>query len=121
MAARKEINFKTFEGLCQIHCTKSECAGILDISEDTLERRIKEHYGEKATFAAIFKEKSAHGKASIRRKQYKKAVEDGNVTMLIWLGKNWLGQSDDPQVPFEDEPAYPEVNEPILEVVNDNH
>jgi hypothetical protein len=30
---------------------------------------------------------------SLRRLQAKKAAE-GNVTMLIWLGKQYLGQSD---------------------------
>jgi hypothetical protein len=33
------------------------------------------------------------GKASLRRMQFK-AAEDGNVTMLIWLGKQFLGQKD---------------------------
>ena len=30
---------------------------------------------------------------SLRRKQYSTAME-GNATMLVWLGKNWLSQSD---------------------------
>jgi hypothetical protein len=33
------------------------------------------------------------GRASLRRLQYK-AAENGNPTMQIWLGKQWLGQKD---------------------------
>lgn len=35
----------------------------------------------------------AAGKMSVRRFQYK-AAEDGNVTMLIWLGRQYLEQVD---------------------------
>ena len=31
--------------------------------------------------------------AGLKRKQYEGAM-GGNVTMLIWMGKNYLGQSD---------------------------
>ena len=34
---------------------------------------------------------------SLRRKQYTSAM-DGNTTLLIWLGKNWLGQKDQAEV-----------------------
>ena len=33
------------------------------------------------------------GLASLRRRQFK-AAQDGNATMLIWLGKQYLGQTD---------------------------
>ena len=29
---------------------------------------------------------------------------DGNTTMLVWLGKNWLGQSDTPEPEPQDLP-----------------
>lgn len=44
-------------------------------------------------FRHIMSKKRAGGKASLRRMQWKSA-EDGNTTMLIWLGKNILGQTD---------------------------
>ena len=31
---------------------------------------------------------------SLRRRQFKTALEDGNVTMQIWLGKQHLDQTD---------------------------
>jgi hypothetical protein len=35
-------------------------------------------------------------KMSLRRAQLKKAIDNLDSTMLIWLGKNMLGQSDNP-------------------------
>ena len=36
----------------------------------------------------------SHGNAMLRRTQFKKAVEDEDVKMLVWLGKQRLGQSE---------------------------
>lgn len=79
------------EEMCGIHCRKEEICAIMDVSEDTLERRIKEKYN--ISFAEYFAKKSANGKMSLRRRQYTKAM-DGDNTQLIWLGKNWLKQTD---------------------------
>jgi hypothetical protein len=86
-----EFNFEIFEGLCRIQCTLPEIASVMQVSEDTVERRCKEHYGE--TYAETFKKYSAGGKMRLRRAQFKIA-EGGNVPMLIWLGKNYLGQTE---------------------------
>lgn len=45
----------------------------------------------------------ANVKVTIRQKQLKKALEDGNSQMLIWLGKQYLGQSDKVQTYLEAE------------------
>ena len=87
----KEIDFSLFESLCEIQCTLVEIAGVLKVSEDTVERRCKEQYGE--TFAESYKKLSAPGLMSLRRAQMKTAL-DGNATMQIWLGKQLLGQND---------------------------
>ena len=44
-------------------------------------------------FSDTFKKVSAVGKMSLRRAQYKAAI-DGNTTMMVWLGKQWLGQRE---------------------------
>jgi hypothetical protein len=38
---------------------------------------------------------------ALRRRQFK-AADDGNPTMLIWLGKQYLGQADKPEVTGKD-------------------
>lgn len=89
---KKEIDKKSFENLCNLQCTKEEICGFLDIDEKTLTRWCKETYGE--GFSEVYKKVASGGKISLRRKQFSKAVNEGNTTMLIWLGKQYLGQSD---------------------------
>lgn len=87
----KRIDIEQLRNLVRIQCTAAECSGVLDVSADTLDRRLKEEgYGG---FADFYKRYSDEGKASLRRAQWKKAQE-GNPTMLIWMGKQMLGQTD---------------------------
>lgn len=97
---RKEIDQHTFEGLCEIQCTLAEIAGVLRVSEDTVERWCERTY--ELGFADTYKKFSAKGKTSLRRQQFEVAKK-GNATMLIWLGKQYLGQTDKP-----DEASEPE-------------
>lgn len=88
---QKNISKDQFEKLCGIFCTLNEIASFFDVSEDTIERWCKRTY--KVNFADVFKMKSAMGKISLRRKQFEIA-NNGNVPLLIWLGKQYLGQAD---------------------------
>lgn len=88
---RKEIDIEQFEKLCGLQCTLHEIASWFDIHTDTLELRVKEHYGQ--GFSEIFKQKRGKGKIALRRYQMQ-AAERGNPSMLIWLGKQYLGQKD---------------------------
>jgi hypothetical protein len=88
---RIEIDFKELDKLCGLQCSLEEIAGWFDCSIDTIEARIKETHG--MTFPEYFAKKRSGGKISLRRKQYETAMA-GNVSMLIWLGKQYLGQVD---------------------------
>ena len=85
------INQQQFESMCAIQCTKDEICAIFDVDEGTLTKWCKETYN--TGFSDIYKKKSSTGKMSLRRNQFKSA-EGGNVTMQIWLGKQYLGQTD---------------------------
>ena len=82
---KKEIDYELAGKLAAIQCTQEEIAGILDISRQTL---LKDEQ-----FLYIFRTKKEAGKSSLRRMQWKTA-EGGNPTMQIWLGKQYLKQSD---------------------------
>ena len=82
---KKEIDYELAGKLAAIQCTQEEIADILDISRQTL---LKDEQ-----FLYIFRTKKETGKSSLRRMQWKTA-EAGNPTMQIWLGKQYLGQSD---------------------------
>jgi hypothetical protein len=91
-----EFDKEQFEEMCRIQCTKDEiCAVFGGIDEKTLTRWCKDTYG--MGFSDIYKIKAIDGKKSLRRKQYEVAL-DGNVSMLIWLGKQDLGQRDKQEV-----------------------
>lgn len=78
-----QVDVKVLEGLAKISCTYAEMAAILDVSENTLERR----------FGPRIKAWAESGKSSLRRAQWKAALA-GDRTMLVWLGKQMLGQRD---------------------------
>jgi len=82
-----EIDFDILENLCRMFCTLEEIAGCFSCSEDTIQRRIREEYD--MTFAEYWKQFSAHGKMSLRRKQFESAM-NGNTALLIYLGDKFL-------------------------------
>jgi AraC-like DNA-binding protein len=81
---RKQIDPTQVVELAKIDCTYSEMAAVLGCSQKTLQRR----------FVHLIEKGREEGKSSLRRAQFNKAVVDGNPTMLIWLGKQRLGQTD---------------------------
>ena len=85
------IDWDKVDSMCAIQCTGEEIAGVLGCSFDTLSRAVERE--KSCSFAEFFAQKKSAGKPSLRRAQYLTAIE-GNATMQIWLGKNWLGQTD---------------------------
>lgn len=83
--------WEQFEKLCSIQCTQEEICDVMGVTDKTITRLVKDHY--KDSFSEIYKIKSADGKASLRRIQFDIAKK-GNAGMAIFLGKNYLGQSD---------------------------
>ena len=102
---RKEIDPKQFEGLCRIQCTEDEICSVLDVTDKTLVAWCKRTYG--MGFSDAFKKYACGGRMSLRRYQFD-CAKKGNSTMLIWLGKQYLGQRDLPEdsVDTEDTAAY---------------
>lgn len=93
---RKDIELEEVIKLCNIQCTLIEIAGFFGVSIDTIERRVKEWSGQ--TFAEFYDIHRAPGRVSLRRQQFKKALEDGNTHMLKWLGIQYLGQKNQHEV-----------------------
>jgi hypothetical protein len=82
------INLAELEKLASLQCTDEEIAGWFGVSTRTIERRRKS-----PVFAETIVRGKARGRISLRRAQFK-ILEQGNATMAIWLGKQYLGQSD---------------------------
>ena len=110
----KQIDKRIFEGLCRMQCTQEEIADAFDCDADTLTAWCKRTYfdsnGDGMNFSDVFRQKRGQGKVSLRRMQWKTA-EAGNVTMQIFLGKNFLGQSDKQEIEHSGE-----INNPMSEL-----
>jgi hypothetical protein len=88
----KEIDWSKIEAMARILCTESEIASVTGYSIDLIGERCLRDHG--MNFPDYYKKHSDGGKMSLRRSQFKKAVVDGNPALLIWLGKQMLGQKD---------------------------
>jgi len=88
---RIPIDWTEFDKLCALQCTLTEIAAWFKCDERTIERACERE--QKQSFVDYYQTKAASGKMSLRRKQMQVALE-GNVAMLIWLGKQVLGQQE---------------------------
>ena len=81
-----------FGRLCATHEEMKDWFGVC---LSTIEKLMRDHENEEdnSNFLRVYKKASSETKASLRRRQMKLA-EDGNATMLIWLGKQLLKQKD---------------------------
>lgn len=78
-----EIDAEEVYKLAQLGCPNTEIAAWFKCSTDTVERR----------FAAELHKGRANLRMSLRKWQIE-AAKRGNVAMMIWLGKQMLGQSE---------------------------
>lgn len=79
----KQISAKEVQKLAREGANNIEIADYFGVSADTIERR----------FAGDLTKGRSTRNLSLRRSQIK-ASKQGNSTMLVWLGKCYLGQSD---------------------------
>ena len=84
LQAQAQIPDRVLSGLAALGCTEPEIQHLLACSPDFL-----------ASKSDILASGRARLKHSLRRAQIKQALK-GNASMLIWLGKTYLGQKDQP-------------------------
>ena len=87
------INWDKVDKLLESGCGATEIAGYLGCCRETIYDRCLEEKG--IPFTTYSCQKRSSGDSLLREKQMSVALE-GNQSMLIWLGKNRLGQRDDP-------------------------
>jgi hypothetical protein len=86
---RMAIDLAVVTRAASIGCTIAEIAALTAISPRTFTNRMEKD----EAFAAAVEQARGQGRATLRRLQWHRA-NNGSDTMLIWLGKNMLGQSD---------------------------
>jgi hypothetical protein len=87
----KAIDWELAARMAKIQCTASEIASVVGINQDTLADRCKRDHS--LSFSEWYKKYAEGGKSSLRRMMFQ-AADKGNVTMMIWLSKQYLGMRD---------------------------
>ncbi len=91
---RIPIDWDVVDKMLEAGCLGSEIAGELGFSRHTLyDRCVAE---KKILFSDYSFDKKNKGDGRLRISQYKKALK-GDNTMMVWLGKNRIGQKDNPE------------------------
>lgn len=75
-----------------IMCTDEEIAAMMSDSHESISVDTLTNENNGATFAECKEKGQATGKASLRRNQFE--LSKTNATIAIFLGKNYLGQTD---------------------------
>lgn len=83
-----QIDPEQIEKLAQLGATQVDMARFLDIAYSTLELKLQQ-----PEFRQALERGQGNLHISLKRKQVEMALA-GDRTMLIWLGKNYLGQRD---------------------------
>lgn len=120
------IDWKKVGRYLQAQCSATGIAGILGISVDTFYTRCKKD--NNIDFTVFSEQKKAEGKELLRAQLFNQAM-DGNVTMGIWLSKQYLGFKDQVeqtiQIPeLKVQPMNPEEQERInksIEMLNESN
>jgi len=73
-------------------CNATQIAASMGICVDTLYNRCPDEHG--VSFSVFAQQKRAVGDELIHKKQFQRAIKDGNIQMLLHLGKYRLGQKD---------------------------
>ena len=84
------VDYAKVRDLARFMFTDEELAVALGCCAKTLQRRRQDD----PEFVKAVEEGHANGRKSLRASQFASAIQKGNTTMLIWLGKQYLGQKD---------------------------
>ena len=116
-----KINKHDVEKLSRLGCTDQDMAYWFECSIRTIARR----RADNEWFVEAEERGRAQARNSLRQHQMRLALA-GNVTMLVWLGKNLLGQSDRQQhflsadLPEDSRPPVtPERVEEVVAILKD--
>ncbi len=91
MATKKPFDWSKFDGMLIFDASKIACSQFLDVSPDTIERRVKEKH--KMTFTAYKKIKLETTVLRLKQKMINKALKGDNVCLIFTL-KNISDWSD---------------------------
>jgi hypothetical protein len=115
----RELDYELIKRLASLQCTEKEIAATIDADYSWLSAR----KGKDELLQQALEDGYEVGKTSLRHKQWEIA-NSGNVTMCIWLGKQYLKQSDhntisgDKEAPLEVKIDYSKLSIDELKTID---
>lgn len=88
----KPVDWERVDQMLMHGSLGTEIANVFDMHPETFYRKVQQEF--KIGFTEYCAKKRSKGDYSIREAQFKKAVNKLDNTMLIWLGKQRLGQRE---------------------------
>lgn len=104
----KNIDWDEVDDLLVKGCNGAQIAASIGVTPETLYDRCSLERGQK--FSHYSQERREKGNSMLHKYQFENAAS-GNTTMQIWLGKQRLGQKENPgqMIPEEISTAFAEV------------
>ena len=110
MTTKKTKN-KTGRPRIELDPKQAKIFGYFRATYDTMAEQIGCHVDtiraamqdENSEFSKAYKKGFSGMKMKLSEAQVKTAIEDRNPTLLVWLGKNYLGQTENPLGDEEDD------------------
>lgn len=93
---KKLIDWDEVDYLLEADCEGTEIAAHLGMHPNVLYERCKTE--KKCNFSEYLQQKKSKGNSLIKVKQFESATVDKDKTMLVWLGKQRLGQKDKQEI-----------------------
>jgi hypothetical protein len=114
------IDWKKVDELLMAGCYGTEIAGYIGMHPETFYDRVLKKHG--IGFTEYMQQKKSKGDSLLRAHQYAKALgltTQGDNTLLIWLGKNRLGQKEnheEQKITSETVQKFAEIMEQISKI-----
>jgi len=112
-----EFDLSKVEVCGYFNATQETMAYILGCKENTIFRRMKDKDSE---FYKAYKKGNCNMKLKLSEAQLKVAMK-GNASMLIWLGKQYLNQKDNPMPDEDVNKNYTVILVPKKQAESDNN
>lgn len=111
-----DIDFEQLDNFLRAQCNGTDIASYFGVHPNTLYRQVEAKYN--CNFSEYSRQKKAEGKELLRAKQFSTAMQ-GDKTMLIWLGKQYLDQREKSDVTTDNKPLQPTVIQLTDEQIKD--
>lgn len=108
----KKIDWERVDQMLMAGCLGTEIAACFDMHPQTFYDRVVKKYN--VSFTEYCQEKKGIGDSLLREAQFEKAIKKKDNTMLVWLGKQRLGQKEN----AHEVSISQELLKPFAEIMN---